>query len=105
MMKGEIVFKRSILIQFEKWKAGSHRKPLILRGARQVGKTSAVRLFAGDLPGYMELNLEAPGEKSVFERNLPVRDLISAIRLSRYKLVLQRSTIFDCYMKRSLSCR
>ncbi len=77
------MFKRSILDQFEKWKAGSHRKPLLLRGARQTGKTSAVRLFASDLPGYMELNLEAPGEKSVFERKLPVRDLISAIRLSK----------------------
>ena len=77
------MFRRSILDQFEKWKAGSHRKPLLIRGARQIGKTSAVRLFAGDLPGYMELNLEAPGEKSVFERKLPVRDLISAIRLSK----------------------
>ncbi len=77
------MFRRSILDQFEKWKAGSHRKPLLLRGARQIGKTSAVRLFAGNLPGYMELNLEAPGEKSVFERKLPVRDLISAIRLSK----------------------
>ena len=83
MTQGGIMFRRSILDQFEKWKTGSHRKPLLLRGARQTGKTSAVRLFAGDLPGYMELNLEAPGEKSVFERKLPVRDLISAIRLSK----------------------
>ena len=82
-MQGRIMFKRSIIDQFEKWMIGSNRKPLLLRGARQVGKTSAVRLFAGDLPGYMELNLEAPGEKSVFERKLPVRDLISAIRLSK----------------------
>lgn len=77
------MFRRSILDKFESWKAGSHRKPLLLRGARQIGKTSAVRLFAVDHPGYMELNLEAPGEKSVFERKLPVRDLISAIRLSK----------------------
>ncbi len=83
VMQGGAMFRRSILYQFEKWKTGSHRKPLLLRGARQTGKTSAVRLFAGDLPGYMELNLEAPGEKSVFERKLPARDLLSAIRLSK----------------------
>ena len=84
------MFRRSILDQFTKWKTGSRRKPLLLRGARQIGKTSAVRLFAGNLPGYMELNLEAPGEKSVFDRKLPVRDLISAIRLSKGNTAVQR---------------
>ena len=77
------MFQRKIVEHMEKWIRSTGRKPLLLRGARQTGKTSAVRLFAGDIPGYLEVNLEAPGERTVFERKLPVRDLVSALRLSK----------------------
>ncbi len=30
---------REAAVKLEKWKNSAHRKPLILRGARQVGKT------------------------------------------------------------------
>lgn len=36
---------RKIMIFLEEWKAGEHRKPLILQGARQVGKTYAILEF------------------------------------------------------------
>lgn len=39
----ETYFKRSIDWELERWAASEERKPLLLRGARQVGKTSAVR--------------------------------------------------------------
>ena len=77
------MFKRIIVEHMEKWIKGKGRKPLLLRGARQTGKTSAVRMFADGMPGYLEVNLEAPGERTVFERKLPVRDLVSALRLSK----------------------
>ena len=32
--------------QLKAWKLSAHRKPLILNGARQVGKTWALRAFA-----------------------------------------------------------
>ena len=34
------------------WKKSEHRKPLLVRGARQVGKTYGVRKLKGDLPAY-----------------------------------------------------
>ena len=36
---------RSILKKLEQWKENPHRKPLILTGARQVGKTWAMKEF------------------------------------------------------------
>lgn len=36
-------YKRKIDIELESWASANVRKPLLLRGARQVGKTSAVR--------------------------------------------------------------
>ena len=40
-------------------------------------------MLAEEIPGYMEINLEAPGEKSLFTRNLSPHDLLSAIRLKK----------------------
>jgi predicted AAA+ superfamily ATPase len=37
--------KRNIDRYLEEWKTSSIRKPLLLRGARQVGKSSSVREF------------------------------------------------------------
>lgn len=36
---------REAIAKLEKWKNSGHRKPLILRGARQVGKTWLMREF------------------------------------------------------------
>jgi predicted AAA+ superfamily ATPase len=40
-------FKRNIENQLNRWKLSAARKPLIIRGARQVGKTTLIRDFAG----------------------------------------------------------
>ncbi len=37
------MFKRIIDLHLEDWKNNAFRKPLLLRGARQVGKTYAIR--------------------------------------------------------------
>ena len=37
--------ERQILSKLEQWKNSLHRKPLILRGARQVGKTWVMKEF------------------------------------------------------------
>lgn len=38
-------FKRHIIPQLIKWKNSGDRKPLILRGARQVGKTTLFQII------------------------------------------------------------
>ena len=51
--------KRNCAAFLDEWYAATRRKPLIIRGARQVGKTSAVRAFA-EARGLVlcEINLE-----------------------------------------------
>jgi predicted AAA+ superfamily ATPase len=51
-------FKRSIDSALLQWNNESRRKPLILRGARQVGKTSAVRQLSKNFKYYVEINFE-----------------------------------------------
>jgi len=89
------MFDRNIVGYLKKWYGSDNRKPLLIRGVRQCGKTSAVRLFANGNPGYMEINLEAPGEKDVFQRELTAKELLSAIRLSKGGTAsVERSILF-----------
>jgi predicted AAA+ superfamily ATPase len=59
---------RTIQQEFVHWKNSSSRRPLLLRGARQVGKTFAVRQFAqAHFVHCVELNFElSPDLRSIF---------------------------------------
>ena len=46
------------------WKDRPSRKPLIIRGARQVGKTWLVRKFAGQFGNLVEINFDKNPEKA-----------------------------------------
>ncbi|MBW2200879.1 MAG: AAA family ATPase, partial [Deltaproteobacteria bacterium] len=46
------------------WKGRPNRKPLIIRGARQVGKTWLVRKFAGQFDNLVEINFDKNPEKA-----------------------------------------
>jgi len=73
------MFKRSIIEELEKWAVKKDRKPLVLRGARQVGKTTAVNQFAKQYNQYLYLNLELKEDKAPFERFTNVQELVEAL--------------------------
>ncbi len=73
------MFYRNVITELRKWASAADRKPLILRGARQVGKTTAVDMFAKDFDLYISLNLEKKEEAALFNKNLSVEELIQAI--------------------------
>ncbi len=59
------------------WKGRSGRKPLLLRGARQVGKTYAVRTLGKTFANFVEINLEAnQAARKVFEKDLDIDRII-----------------------------
>jgi uncharacterized protein len=65
--------RRSIEEYLKTWKDSPRRKPLILRGARQVGKTFIVNEFGkNQFEYYLQVNLEKDRIlQSVFESNNP----------------------------------
>jgi len=67
----------------EEWANRPNRKPLILRGARQVGKTTAVTMFAKKFDQFISCNLDRPGEMNLFKKRLPVKDLYQALLLEK----------------------
>ena len=52
-------YKRNIDKKLLEWKASQRRKPLQIRGARQVGKSSAVRHLGKEFKYFVEINLES----------------------------------------------
>ncbi|HPA36589.1 MAG TPA: AAA family ATPase [Chitinophagales bacterium] len=60
------MFNRGIHKELLHWKQKNGRKPLIIRGARQVGKTTIIHQFATEFKQYIYLNLELPEDKQFF---------------------------------------
>ena len=76
-------FKRDIDASLTTWSQEKGRKPLLLRGARQVGKTWAVRALGRRFENYVEVNFDGDDEAAgFFEQNLDPAELCS--RLSLY---------------------
>ena len=75
-------FKRHVVTYLEDWKASKNRKPLILRGARQVGKTTLVTEFAKSYDFFISLNLEKAADKDFFEAYDDVKTIVESLFLS-----------------------
>ncbi len=75
-------FKRHAFNNLESWKTGKNRKPLILRGARQVGKTTLVKEFSKSYKHHIFLNLEKSADAANFETYDDVETLVEALFLS-----------------------
>lgn len=58
--------RRTIAKQLIQWKEANERKVLLLRGARQVGKTFAVRELGKTFTNFVEVNFEVNPEISAF---------------------------------------
>lgn len=68
-------FKRQIEKRLIEWKNSSNRKPLVLRGARQVGKTTLIQEFAKTYNQAILLNLEKPSDIKVFNEHEEVKTI------------------------------
>ncbi len=62
-------FKRELWSGLIAWKNKENRKPLILRGARQVGKTTLVNELGKQYTHFISLNLEREEDSKYFEES------------------------------------
>jgi predicted AAA+ superfamily ATPase len=73
--------KRKIDAFLEDWKSQDARKPLIIRGARQIGKTAAIRNFAAkNYKNVIEINfVDSPIFKTITADGYTPKSIIAAI--------------------------
>jgi len=81
------MFKRQLILELENWRQNRPRKPLVIRGARQVGKTTLVNQFATQYEQYIYLNLELSEDKEPFENFTSIDNLINTLFFLRSKTV------------------
>jgi uncharacterized protein len=64
------------------WKQDSSGKPLLIRGARQVGKSTAVRHLAESFDYFLEINFEEQRQvHKLFDGNLEPKELCSNLSI------------------------
>lgn len=70
-------YNRLIDTYLAEWASRPSHKPVLLRGARQVGKSTAVRHLGERFENYVEINFEKhPEYKVLFQGNLDVKRII-----------------------------
>ncbi len=81
--------KRHYYRKLQEWQAQGHRKPLLLRGVRQCGKTYLLKEFGQkEFPQVHYFNFEKePGLARVFEANLDPHRIIEQLGLHQNKAI------------------
>ena len=81
--------RRNAMQQLYDWKEKSTRKPLIIRGARQVGKTWLMKEFAATAyKQFAYINFEDNEVmKEVFQKDFDIERILMAIQLVTGKVV------------------
>lgn len=90
--------ERFILTELKKWKESKRRKPLVIRGARQVGKTWILTEFGKRcFPDYLYINFEKQAEyKQFFQTTKDVKRIMENLSMaSGKKITTETLIIFD----------
>jgi predicted AAA+ superfamily ATPase len=89
------MFNREIEKELKEWKNKPDRKPLVLRGARQTGKTTLIRKFSGEFKYFVELNLEKDAAKKIFSEIRDIKEIVQSIEgLKNIKIVPGETLLF-----------
>ena len=88
--------KRLIEQELLQWKTSPRRKPLVLRGARQVGKTWLVeQVLAKDFDDLIKIDLEKRRDlHSVFGDNLDPKHILNLLELATKRIVPGKTLLF-----------
>lgn len=91
--------ERIIIEKLNQWKQSSHRKPLILQGVRQVGKTWILKEFGRQSyknTAYFNFD-ESPEYQQFFETTKDVRRILQNLMLASAQQIVPEDTliIFD----------
>lgn len=86
--------KRLIDYHLKQWKTSELRKPLLLRGARQVGKTYAVRELGKTFQSFVEINFESNQKaRTIFDGDLEPKRMLQEISILTNQEIIPGTTL------------
>jgi predicted AAA+ superfamily ATPase len=74
---------RKAIQDLREWRNSDNRKPLVIRGARQVGKSTLVRMFGEEFDHFIELNAEKPDIQQLFRDHQDLAIFLQALYLQK----------------------
>lgn len=91
----KIMFKRKIINILSSWKENSQKEALLIKGARQVGKTTTVREFARqNYKHFVEVNFEQnPEAKEAFAGNRDAKTVIGKLSVMGFGPFVEGKTL------------
>ncbi len=89
------MLRRKIISRLEEWKSHHYHESLLIKGARQVGKTTIVREFARtNYPHFVEINFEKdPQAKEAFAGSRDAKNIISRLSIMGYGPFVEGKTL------------
>lgn len=95
MLKSKKTMQRKIEKKLLEWKTSNKRMPLILNGARQVGKTYSLKHFGSQYyQNVVHINLEADFRaREVFETDLVAKNIIEKLQAVEGKHINKGTTL------------
>jgi predicted AAA+ superfamily ATPase len=85
--------RRIIDYYLKQWRESVNRKPLLLRGARQTGKTHSVRQLGQTFKSYVEINFEKIAAREVFSKDLDPQRILRELELLTGKRITPKETL------------
>ncbi len=87
--------ERKIVDRLDKWKCSENRKPLIIYGARQVGKTHLALTFGKrKYKNTAYFNMEGSSElAAIFDRDLSPERIVSELAVKNGQIIFQADTL------------
>ena len=74
------MLKRKVDLFLKEWKENINKKPLIISGARQIGKTTSIREFGKTYESFVEIDfVKMPQFKTIFKNGYDVKNIIKEI--------------------------
>ena len=102
------LLRRKIDQYLKEWKDNSDRKPLIVKGARQIGKTESIRNFAkNNYESVIEINFVLQKQyKDIFENGFEVDTIIKNISLRNpeFEFIPGKTLIFFDELQDCINC-
>ena len=86
------MIQRTALQKLKTWAEAQDHKPLVLRGARQVGKTTLINQFATEFDNYLYLNLDRKRDLELFSED-DISTLIDRIHIHCRKRKIDGKTL------------
>ena len=86
--------KRLIMDELIKWKNKTNKKPLLIRGTRQVGKSFIVREFGKEYDNYFEINFERDRNLcELFNNSLSPNNILKKLSIYFNKKITSENTL------------